>query len=299
MPEHDLPLLPPRPRDAHKGAMGRVLLVAGARGMAGAAALAAEAALRGGAGSAVIACPGSITPDLTAALPAAILLPCGDAARASLLREDLPRLLEAARAAEAVVCGPGLGAAAQAQEWLPALLQARGGTPAVVDADGLNALARAGNGALAALDAATILTPHPGEAARLLGWSEGAARVQADRAAALAALTRLTPAVVVLKGAGTLAGQRGRPVWRNPTGNPGMATAGAGDVLAGLIGALGARGLGPWDAARLGAWLHGRAGDLVAAQIGEDALIASDLARALGAAELEHVRGAPARESAC
>lgn len=296
MPGHDLPPLPPRPRDAHKGAMGRVLLLAGSRGMAGAAALAAEAALRGGAGYARIACPGSISADLTAAVPAALLLVCGGPERPALLAEDLPALRAAAREAQAIVAGPGLGADAAA--WLPGFLRARGTTCLVVDADGLNALA-ASAGALAELDERILLTPHPGEAARLLAWPEGAARVQQDRPAALAALTAVTPALIVLKGSGTLVGQRGRALWRNPTGNPGLATAGSGDVLAGLIGALLARGLGPWDAARLGAWLHGRAGDLVAREIGEDALIASDLARALGAAEVEHLRGVSARESPC
>jgi len=297
MPENELPPLPPRPPDAHKGAMGRVLLVAGSRGMAGAAALAAEAALRGGAGYAVICCPGAITSELTAAVPGALLHPCGDAARAALAPEDLPAMLAEARRAQALVAGPGIGAAAGAEQWLPQLLRARGAIGAVVDADGLNALARSGDWATA--DAGVILTPHPGEAARLLGWTEGAARVQADRPAALSALLERSAATVVLKGGGTLVGARGGSIWRNPTGNPGLATAGTGDVLAGLIGALLARGLAPLDAARLGVWLHGRAADLLAARIGEDALIASDLAWALGAALLEHRSRSSPHHPAC
>ncbi len=279
--------------------MGRVLLVAGSRGMAGAAALAAEATLRGGAGYAVVCCPGGVLPELTAAVPSAVLRPCGDSARASLAPQDLPILLGEAAAARALVAGPGLGADCGAERWLPDLLRGTPGLPAVVDADGLNALARAGGSALADLGATAILTPHPAEAARLLGWAEGPARVQADRAAAVAALTSRTAAVIVLKGAGTLVGQRGRPTWRNPTGNPGLATAGTGDVLAGLTGALLARGLEAWDAARLGAWLHGRAADLLTERIGEDALIASDLARGFGAAFLEHARLAAAQARAC
>lgn len=277
--------------------MGRVLLVAGSRGMAGAAALAAEAALRGGAGYVVVCCPGSINPELTAAVPCALLLPCGDAARTELAPADLPALLAQARLAQSLVVGPGLGSACGAEQWLPELLRLRGGISAVVDADGLNALAR--TGAWERADAGVILTPHPGEAARLLGWSEGSARVQANRRAALEALAQRTAATIVLKGNGTLVGAQNCQIWVNPTGNPGLATAGSGDVLAGLIGALLARGMTPADAARLGVWLHGRAADLLAARIGEDALIASDLAYALGAAFQEHARHRPAPRQTC
>lgn len=266
--------------------MGRVVLLAGSRGMAGAAALAAEAALRGGVGYAVVACPGAITPELTAAVPSALLHPCGGAQREQLLASDLPELVRVASDAQAVVIGPGLGTGVE--EWLPGWLRACGETPCVLDADALNALSRCGPAALANLSQRAILTPHPGEAARLLGWSEGGGRVQQDRSAAAAQLITLTPAVVLLKGADTLVAQRGRDAWCNPTGNPGLATAGSGDVLSGLIGALLARGMPSWDAARLAAWLHGRAADLLAERIGEDVLIASDLARALGAAFLEH-----------
>jgi len=286
MPGHDLPPLPPRPRDAHKASMGRVLLIAGSRGMAGAAALAAEAALRGGAGYVVICCPGSITPELTAAVPSAILKPCGGPDQEKLGVADLAVMTRECASAQSVVVGPGLGAGARS--WLPAFLRACKSLPLVLDADALNALAELGRLALAELPTDAVLTPHPGEAARLLEWSEGGERVQADRAAALTALCAQTPAVVVLKGADTLVGARDRASWRNPTGNPGLATAGSGDVLSGLLGALLARGMTAWDAARLAAWLHGRAADLIAERVGEDALIASDLARAFGAAFLEH-----------
>lgn len=277
----DPPPLPPRPREAHKGQMGRVVLIAGSRGMAGAAALAAEAALRGGAGYAVVCCPGAITPELTAAVPSAILRPCGDAARAELGAEDLPSIRGACAAAQAVVAGPGLGTGAPA--WLPDLLRDWRGPPLVLDADALNALAGR-PGALAALPASCVLTPHPGEAARLLAWPEGGERVQADRVGALAALCERTAATVVLKGADTLIGARGSEPLRNPTGNAGLATAGSGDVLSGLIGALLARGMTAGEAARLGVWIHGRAADLIVQEIGADALIASDLARGFGAA---------------
>ena len=297
MPGHELPPLPPRPRDAHKHTMGRVLLIVGSRGMAGAAALAAEGALRGGAGYAVVLCPGAITPELTAAMPAAVLHPCGDARRERLSEEDLPELQVAAESAQAMVIGPGLGAGAEA--WLADWLRLRPATPCVFDADALNALARIGVASLAGLTPQDLITPHPGEAARLLGWGGGGGRVQADRPAALAALCAATPAAVLLKGANSLIGQRGRTAWSNASGNPGLATAGSGDVLSGLLGALLARGMSAWDAARLAAWLHGRAADLLAERIGEDALIASDLGRALGAAFLEHAALRSVGNQAC
>ncbi len=279
----DLPPLPERPRDAHKGSMGRVLLVAGRRGMAGAAVLAATGALRGGAGYAVVACPGAVADVVTVGVPEAVLAPHGDRDREGLRADDLDALLATAATADALVVGPGLGRDPGVADWVPRLLLERpDGLPAVADADALFALSEAG--ALGDLDSDVVLTPHPGEAARLLGWDEGAARVQADRAAALAALVAATPAVVVLKGAGTLVGRRGDEPWRNATGNPGLATAGSGDVLAGLVGALAARGLDALGAARLGVHLHGLAGDLAALDVGVEGLVASDVAAALGRA---------------
>lgn len=282
-----LPPLPPRPRGAHKGSMGRALLVAGSRGMAGAAALAAEAALRAGAGYAVLAAPGSISADLTAAVPPAVLQLCGGPGRDRLLPADLKAVLGEVRRADAVAVGPGLGGDPETGEFVTGLLEALGepstSVPVVLDADGLNLLAArraAGGGRRLQMPARALLTPHPGEAARLLGLDGGPA-VQADRAGALAALVELTGATVLLKGAGTLVGAPGQTAWANSTGNPGMATAGCGDVLTGLIAALLARGLEPWEAARAGAWIHGRAGDLAAGETGQESLLASDLLKHL------------------
>ncbi len=260
--------------------MGRALLVCGSRGMAGAAVLAAEAVLRGGAGYVVVAAPASLAPELAAALPAALTLLCGPPDRSVLGEEDLSRILPELQRAQAWAVGPGIGREASTARLLAGLL-ASAPRPAILDADALNLLAEeAGGLRLADLPAGTLLTPHPGEAARLLGL-DGALAVQRDRPAALAALCDRSPAVVLLKGAGTLIGVRGRETWRNPTGNPGMATAGSGDVLTGLLTALRARGLDAWDAARLGAWLHGRAGDFAREELGEEAMIASDLLRFL------------------
>lgn len=281
--------------------MGRVLLVCGSRGMAGAAVLASEAALRAGAGYAVTAIPGSISPELTAALPSAVLHLCGDSGRECLGRQDLSELLEEAARAQALAIGPGLGGEAGTGELVAALFSAlaerQAELPVVADADALNLMAArraAARGEPARWPLRCVITPHPGEAARLLGLAGGAAEVQADRPAALRALVSTLGVTVLLKGAGTLVGCPEEPEpWVNRSGNAGMAKAGSGDVLTGVLAALLARGLSCWDAARLGAHLHGRAGDLAAAELGQESILASDLIRLLPAALKEHPR-APA-----
>jgi NAD(P)H-hydrate epimerase len=274
-----LPKLPTRAPDAHKGDCGRVLLIGGSTGMAGAVALAATAALRSGAGYVEVICPASLLAALTEAVPAAMVHGCGAPDREFLLAEDLPVMLELAIRCQAVVVGPGLGVSSE-QPWLPQLLNGlQGQQPelaVLVDADGLNRLA-ASDVDLAICTPQMILTPHPGEAARLLGWSS-ADKVQEDRIAATAALSAKTQAVVVLKGAETLVQQQGAPCWSNSSGNVGMATAGSGDVLSGHVGALLASGMEPLQAARLGVYLHGFAGDMFSAEWGSDGLTASDLA---------------------
>lgn len=259
-----VPKLPKRARDAHKGSCGTVLVVAGSHAMLGAAVLCSTAALRGGAGLVQVALPEALMP----------LLPLAQPCATTVARSGVS-LREALRRAGAVVVGPGLGATAATRGLVRSVLRHAVG-PVVLDADALNVLAplvRPLPGA-----ARLVLTPHPGEAARLLGTS--AADVQEDRMAALRELCARSGAVVVLKGAGTLVGD-GAAWFRNRTGNPGLATPGSGDVLAGLIGALLAQGLAPFSAACLGVHAHGAAGDLVAARGSEMGLIASDLPAAL------------------
>lgn len=255
-----MPSLPARARDAHKGDCGTVLVVAGSHAMLGAAVLCASAALRGGAGLVRVALQAHLQPLLPLAVAGATTL--------SRARRDLD---SAAAAADAVVVGPGLGATASTRTLVDRLLRGSRG-PVVLDADALNVLAPVR--AVVSARAGVVLTPHPGEAARLLGTD--ARVVQADRGAALARLCAATGAVVVLKGADTLVGD-GRRCFRNTTGNPGMATGGSGDVLAGLLGALLAQGLPPFDAACLATHVHGRAGDLVANRLSEAGLVAADL----------------------
>ncbi|WJW74826.1 NAD(P)H-hydrate dehydratase [Thiohalobacter sp. IOR34] len=252
--------LPPRPRTAHKGQCGRVLVVGGQPGMGGAALLAGSAAARGGAGLVSVA---------TAPAHAAALL----AARPELMVhgvEGTMALRPLCQAADWLALGPGLGQGAWGRTlWAAAL---GSGRPLVVDADALNLLAAE---PLRRDD--WILTPHPGEAGRLLGC--GAAAVQADRLAAVRELQARYGGVVLLKGAGTLiAAAEG--VWLSTSGNPGMASGGMGDALTGLIAALAAQGQAPAVAATAGAWLHGAAGDR-AARGGERGLLAGDLIEAL------------------
>ena len=256
--------LPRRPRDAHKGTFGTVLVVAGSDGMLGAAVLCATAALRGGAGLVRVALPRALMPLLPLAVPCATTVDRAGAA-----------LLAAVRSASAIVIGPGLGALAATRSLVRRVVRASI-VPVVIDADALNVLAplRAPLRSRAPL----IVTPHPGEAARLLDTD--AAAVQRDRRKALRELCARSGAIVVLKGAHTLVGD-GRRTFVNRTGNPGMATGGTGDVLAGLLGALLAQGMQPFDAARLAVHVHGAAGDRVARRCGEAGLIASDLPLAI------------------
>ena len=249
--------LRPRPRTAHKGRYGHVLVIGGEHGMAGAARLAAEAAARVGAGLVSVATRAAHAAAITAARPE---LMCHGVEEARALQPLLRR-------ANVVAVGPGLGQGDWGRALLAAALDSR--LPLVVDADALNLLA---------LDACArgdwILTPHPGEAARLLKCS--AAQVQADRFAAVHALAQRYNGVCVLKGAGTLVYDGTGPVALCDAGNPGMASGGMGDLLSGVIAGLIAQGLPLKSAAQTGVYLHAAAGDQAAAA-GERGTLASDL----------------------
>ena len=251
-------ILPPRARTAHKGTAGSLLLVGGAPGMSGAIRLAAEAALRSGAGLVRVAThPDSVT----AVMAGRAEVMCSALAAADELRPFL-------EAADAVVLGPGLGQSAWARAVWERTLASE--LPMVLDADGLNLLARE-----ARARGGWILTPHPGEAARLLGMTVAA--VQADRPRAVARLAERFQGVAVLKGAGSLVGAAGgQQLGLCDQGNPGMATAGMGDVLAGILGGLLAQSADLETAARAGVWVHAVCGD-AAAQGGERGLLAGDL----------------------
>lgn len=251
--------LPARPCTAHKGLYGRLLLVGGERSMGGAILLAAEAALRCGAGLARVATRAEHIAPLLARLPECM-------ASAVEHRNELLPLLDWA---DAIVIGPGLGQGPWGEQMLHASLAA--GKPLLLDADALNLLA---GGRFAAIPPGSVLTPHPGEAARLLGI-DGAA-VQGDRFDAFTRLEEMTAAAVVLKGNGSLAGTAAAP-GLCADGNAGMASGGMGDVLSGIIGSLLAQGLDAATAARLGTVLHAVAGDRAADTRGQHSLLASDL----------------------
>lgn len=275
----DLPRLPPRLPDSHKGDFGQALLIGGSPGMAGAVSLAGMAALRSGAGLVRLAVP-LVCQDSVAGFEPSYMtaaLPADEAGRISLAARDT--LAQLTEPATAVGCGPGLGRSDELTElvgWLYTSLK----QPAVFDADALNALARQPD-VLERPGGPRLLTPHPGEFQRLTGAREKLARDDAERqATALAGRCRVA---VLLKGHRTFITD-GEQTARNNTGNPGMATGGTGDVLTGISTALLAQHLSCFDAARFAAHVHGLAGDLAAAELGEASLIASDLVRYLPAA---------------
>lgn len=257
----NLPRLPPRASTAHKGQFGHVLLIGGDRGFGGAILLSAQSALRSGAGMVSVATRGEHVPAALARIPEAMVLGTSSANQLMGLLDKVSIL----------VVGPGLGQAA----WGRSLLSAAANSPLpqVWDADALNLLSEQ----CVNLPKDCVITPHPGEAARLLGIST--AEVQADRPAAAHALSKKYAAVVVLKGAGSLIASPDGRLAVCHQGHPAMATAGLGDVLAGLIGALRAQGMAAFEAACLGVWLHANAG----AQQGKSGrgLAASDLIPAI------------------
>lgn len=284
----------PRPRDSHKGTFGSVLALAGSARYRGAALLAAEGALRAGAGLVTLA---SVEPVLAAAsarLPECCLLPCIDGAEGGISPESLS-LMRRQKAA-VLLAGPGLGytaqstaRAAETRTLIQQLLSGFAGC-AVLDADGLNAAAGllyAGQ-PLPHPAGALVLTPHPGEMARLTGLSTGA--VNANREGIARRFAQQWDAVVLLKGMRTIIAAPDGRCFVNPTGNPGLARGGSGDALAGILAALLACGLEAAEAAACAAWLHGAAADRAAAQRGEYGMLPQDLFPALGTLFAENGR---------
>lgn len=267
----DPPKLPRRNPHGHKGTFGKVLVVAGSRGMSGAAALTARAALRSGAGLVQVACPEEVQAVVAGAFPAYTTFGIRQHADGSFGDGAVEEVLDLARAADVVALGPGVGRTPSTQSLVREVL-ARCEKPIVLDADGLFAVSPFGEEFRRA--APTVLTPHSGEFARLTG----SPAPESDDARAEAALTfaRHGNCTLLLKGAGTLVTD-GAKLYRNRTGNAGMATGGSGDVLTGVVAALVGLGLSAFEAAALGAWVHGRAGDCAAAALGQTATTAPDL----------------------
>lgn len=279
------PLLPARRKTSHKGDYGRVLVVAGSRGLAGAAILAARAALKAGAGLVTVACPESERKVIACALPEAMTFGADCSAGAFTAAAAAQVAAFAAKKnIDVVLLGPGLGAAPGARAFAVKLLKALK-APAVVDADALNALAAAGFRKFKFPAVPLIFTPHPGEAARLLG------KKIVDRPAAAAELARVSGGVAVLKGAGTLV-CGGKTLLQNTTGGPELAKGGSGDVLAGLCAGFFAQGGAAkgfttdtaFKSAALAVYLHGLCGALAAKKFTERCVLAGELTELLPAA---------------
>lgn len=264
--------LPNRRAEAHKGTFGHLLVLAGALGKTGAGALAGQAAMRVGTGLVTVATTAEAQPVLEAKCLETMVEPVldnGDSAVTAGVMRRVEQLLEGKKA---VAIGPGVSTAAGVSALVLKLVETLR-LPVVVDADGLNILAA--QGGATPIAAPAVLTPHPGEMARLLGTTTG--EVQADRFAAARDAARRFDAVVVLKGAHSVIAAPDGRVWVNPTGNPGMASGGMGDVLTGMIGGWLAQGVAPEHAALLGVYLHGLAADRSVKDVGEVGLIATDV----------------------
>lgn len=277
----------PRAKNSHKGSFGAVLAVAGSACYRGAAALTVEGALRCGAGIVTLASVEPVLAAVSARLPECCLCPCEAGAEGGISPDSLPRI--ARQKATALLLGPGLGGTAQSiaraaetRTLVQRLLPSFAGS-AVLDADGLNAAAQllAAGESLPHPAGELILTPHPGEMARLTGLA--AAQINADREGIARRYAAQWNAVVVLKGAGTVIAAPDGRFAVNTTGNPGLARGGSGDVLAGMTAALLACGLPAYEAACCAVWLHGTAADRAAVVRGEYGMIPQDLFPALGA----------------
>ena len=268
-----IPKLKPRAVDGHKGDYGKVCIIAGSVGMSGAAALAGRAALRAGAGLVRVATPKSILPIVAAIEPSFTTIALPEDGAGQISAKAIHAILEAVGENDAVAFGPGIGTSGALRLILETLLEQES-LRLVIDADGLNNLAGIKNWP-AGLKARLILTPHPGEMRRL--WS-GLLREELpdNRQQQALELAQRTNTIVVLKGAGTVVTD-GEKAYINKTGNPGMATAGSGDVLTGVITALLGQGLSDFDAAVLGVYIHGLAGDIAAEKFGRVSLITTDI----------------------
>jgi len=287
-------LLAPRPRESNKGSYGHVLVIGGSLGKAGAAAMAGFAALRAGAGLSTVATPRSVLATVAAFHPEVMTealeeTNAGTIARAAL---DAPALAALVGRRAVLAVGPGISRHPETVAFVRGLLP-KCDVPVVLDADALNAF----EGATAELRGRgnpIVITPHPGEMARLAGTS--IENIQANRLDVVRTFAREHGVIVVLKGHRTLVGAPDGNVWVNPTGNPGMATGGTGDVLTGMVaGCIAQRPAGVIEATALAVYLHGLAGDAAAAELGEDSVVATDLIRMLPQA-FAAARGTPASD---
>ena len=271
--ELDMSLLDPRPAQSHKGDYGHLFVLAGSPGKTGAASMVCSGAMRIGAGLVTLGIPAGLNPILEAKLTEAMTAPLPDAGSGYLTADAVERIYQLLEGKTALALGPGISTESPVQEVIVKLIPETT-LPLVIDADGITALLSRLE-ILKQCKGSVILTPHPGEMARLAGITTQ--EVQTDRIGVAKSCAASYNAIVVLKGNRTVIATPDQEVYINPTGNPGMASGGTGDVLTGMIGGLLAQGLPPLEAAKWGVYVHGLAGDMAAQAIGEIPLIASDI----------------------
>ena len=289
-PEFVFAHIGPRAAESHKGSFGHVLLAAGSRRYRGAAGLAAEGALRAGAGIVTLASIEPVVAAVAARLPECCLLPCPEGEEGGISAQAADVLRAARDKATVLLAGPGLGNSPDTRALLPSLLDGAAGT-VVLDADGLNALAAwraAGQSLPRPASGQLILTPHPGEMARLTGLS--VAEIEADRPGVANRFACAWGCTVVLKGHRTVVAAPDGRLWQNTTGNAGLARGGSGDALAGMTAGLAACGLPAPIAAACAVWLHGAAADRCAARLGQYGMLPHDIFTDLGAIFAENYR---------
>ncbi len=280
----DVPKLKSRKPDAHKGDFGRVCIIAGSLGMSGAAALAGRSALRAGAGLVRVATPKTVLPIVAAIEPSFTTIPLTEDSAGRISAKAINTILDTAGENDCLAFGPGVGVSGALRAVLETLL-GQEKLKLIIDADGLNNLALIKDWP-AKTKASLVITPHPGEMKRL--WSAlRREQLPTDRREQAVQLAQRSKTVVVLKGAGTVV-TNGQKVYVNRTGNPGMATAGSGDVLTGVMAALLGQGLSSFDSAVLAVYIHGLAGDIAAERTGQISLIATDIIQSLPDAFLKH-----------
>lgn len=280
----NIPKLKPRAIDAHKGNFGRICIVGGCIGMSGAAALAGRAALRAGAGLVRVAVPKSVLPIVASIEPSYTTMPLAEDSAGKISAKAINAILDAIGENDCLAFGPGIGISGALRSILETLIEQEK-LRLLIDADGLNNLSGIKNWPKK-LKANLILTPHPGEMKRLWAplFREPLPAARQEQAGELAQRTKT---VVALKGAGTVVTD-GQKLYINKTGNPGMATAGSGDCLTGIITALMGQGLSNFDAAVLGVYIHGLAGDIAAEKLGHVSLMATDIIESLPEAFLKN-----------
>lgn len=277
-------VLPPRPFNAHKHSVGKLLVIAGSRGLTGAAALTCESAMRAGAGAVVLLTPDVVYPILGRKLTEVMVHPIKSTSQGNLGLDALPVVEKFTEWADAVVIGPGISTAEETRRLVLSVMKSCP-RPLLMDADALNALAThqdGGSVVRARRRLTTLLTPHVGELSRMTGFTSE--EIERDRVAVARAVAHKFKCTLVLKGAPTVVATPVGELFVNSTGNPGLATAGSGDVLAGILGTLLAKGLSVSNAAFAGVYLHGLAADLASKRYGQESMVAGDVIEFLPAA---------------